>query len=144
MAEELNRKADHLSVDCDKAEKHGELCLGYGGDEDEPCEQCKNCIKCETGYYQLGETEKDEQLNKLQEENEQLKKLFANCDTCRRTCDIGNCCKSGNAYLPDTEKILNKNKQLTEAKEILKMFVNANKLLDMFNAQKKAEVFLEE
>ena len=62
-----------LSIDCDKAEKHGELCLGYGGDEDEPCEQCKNCIKCETGYYQLGETEKDEQLNKLQEENEGLR-----------------------------------------------------------------------
>ena len=56
-----------LSVDCDKAEKHGELCLGYGDDEDEPCEQCKNCIKCECGYYQLGETEKDEQLTKAKE-----------------------------------------------------------------------------
>ena len=53
---ELKNKI-YLSVDCDKAEKHGDLCLGYGGDEDEPCEQCKNCIKCETGYYQLGETE---------------------------------------------------------------------------------------
>ena len=56
-----------LTVDCNKAEKHGELCLGYGGDEDEPCEQCKNCIKCETGHYQLGETEKDEQLTKAKE-----------------------------------------------------------------------------
>ena len=36
---------------CDKAQKDGELCLGYGGDEDEPCERCKNCIKCECGYY---------------------------------------------------------------------------------------------
>ena len=56
-----------LSVDFDKAKKNGELCLGYGGDEDEPCEQCKNCIKCETGYYQLLETEKDEQLTEAKE-----------------------------------------------------------------------------
>lgn len=55
------------SIDCEKAQKNGELCLGYGGDEDEPCEQCKNCIKCECGYYQLGETEKDEQLTKAKE-----------------------------------------------------------------------------
>ncbi len=40
---------------CEEAEKHGDLCLGFGGDTDEPCEQCKNCIKCESGYYQLGE-----------------------------------------------------------------------------------------
>ena len=55
-------------VDCDKAEKCGNLCLGYGAEEnDEPCEQCKNCIKCESGYYQLGETEKDDQLTKAKE-----------------------------------------------------------------------------
>lgn len=56
-----------ISVECDKAQKNGELCLGYGGDEDEPCGRCKNCIKCEGGYYQLGETEKDEQLTKAKE-----------------------------------------------------------------------------
>lgn len=55
-------------VDCDRAEKHGSLCLGYGYEEvDEPCEQCKNCIKCESGFYQLGETEKDNQLTKAKE-----------------------------------------------------------------------------
>lgn len=52
---------------CDKAEKHGNLCLGYGIGGDEPCEICKNCIKCESGYYQLGETEKDNQLTKAKE-----------------------------------------------------------------------------
>lgn len=52
-------------VDCDRAEKNGNLCLGYGYEEiDEPCEQCQNCIKCESGTYQLGETEKDDQLTK--------------------------------------------------------------------------------
>lgn len=56
-----------LSIDCEKAQKNGELCLGYGGDEDEPCERCKNCIKCECGYYQLGETEKDELLTEAKE-----------------------------------------------------------------------------
>ena len=56
-----------LSIECEKAQKNGELCLGYAGDEDEPCERCKNCIKCECGYYQLGETEKDEQLNKAKD-----------------------------------------------------------------------------
>ena len=55
-------------VDCDRAEKHGNLCLGYGYEEiDEPCEQCKNCIKCESGYYQLGETEKDDQLEQAKQ-----------------------------------------------------------------------------
>ncbi len=50
---------------------------------------------------------------------DELNKLFADCDTCRRTCDIGNCCKFGSSYLPDTEKVLNKNNQLTIAKEII-------------------------
>ena len=56
-----------LSIDCEKDQKNGELCLGYGSDEDKPCERCKNCIKCEGGYYQLGETEKDAQLTKAEE-----------------------------------------------------------------------------
>jgi hypothetical protein len=56
-----------LTIECEKAQKNGKLCLGYGGDEDEPCEQCKNCIKCECGYYQLGETEKDNQLTTAKE-----------------------------------------------------------------------------
>lgn len=56
-----------LSIDCEKAQKNGDLCLGYGGDEDEPCERCKNCIKCEGGYYQLGETDKDDQLTKVKD-----------------------------------------------------------------------------
>ena len=64
--EELKIK-ECLSVDCAKAQKNGDLCLGYGGDEDEPCEQCKNCLKCECGYYQLGETEKDKQLTEAKE-----------------------------------------------------------------------------
>ena len=55
-------------VDCDRAEKHGNLCLGYGWEEiDEPCEQCQNCIKCESGSYQLGETDKDDQLEQAKE-----------------------------------------------------------------------------
>lgn len=62
------------TIDCDKAKKDGELCLGYGGDEDEPCEQCKNCIKCECGYYQLGETDKDEHLADLKKDNEGYEK----------------------------------------------------------------------
>lgn len=64
--EELKAKIG-LSIDCEKAQKNGELCLGYGGDEDEPCERCKNCIKCEGGYYQLGETEKDDKLTKAKD-----------------------------------------------------------------------------
>ncbi len=66
--EELKQEAEvGSSIDCEKAQKNGELCLGYSGDEDEPCERCKNCIKCEGGYYQLGETEKDDQLTNAKE-----------------------------------------------------------------------------
>ncbi len=73
IQEDLLRENEKLkaevgsSIDCEKAQKNGELCLGYSGDEDEPCERCKNCIKCEGGYYQLGETEKDEQLTKAKD-----------------------------------------------------------------------------
>ena len=72
-------------VDCDRVEKHGNLCLGYGYEEnDEPCEQCKNCIKCEGGYYQLGETEKDDQLTKAKEHIENLLYYVQQC-TCERS-----------------------------------------------------------
>ena len=64
------------SIDCEKAQKNGEFCLGYSGDEDEPSERCKNWIKCEGGYYQLGETEKDEQLTKAKEI---IKELLNSC-----------------------------------------------------------------
>ena len=68
-------------VDCDRAEKHGNLCLGYGYEEiDEPCEQCKNCIKCEGGYYQLGETEKDDQLIKAKELLKEAQGYIENID----------------------------------------------------------------
>ena len=74
-------------VDCDRAEKHGNLCLGYGYEEiDEPCEQCKNCIKCESGTYQLGETEKDDQLTKAKE----IIKTFLQL----RNGNVLDCCKN--------------------------------------------------
>ena len=76
----------------------------------------------------------------------ELNKLFANCDTCRRTCDIGNCCKFGNAYLPDTEKVLNKKSQLTEAKEIIREYIEILKgdTKTWRQTQAKAEAFLKE
>lgn len=57
MAEEEKKNC----TDC----KHFGMCwLRRHKDNDEPCEQCSNCIKCESGSYQLGETEKDDQLTK--------------------------------------------------------------------------------
>ena len=75
-------------VDCDRAEKHGNLCLGYSYEEiDEPCEQCKNCIKCEGGYYQLGETEKDVKIEKMK--------------CCQNCADAKSCENSGLVYVCD-------------------------------------------
>ncbi len=74
--------------------------------------------RCNELFFQVNE--KTERIAELEKENAELKKLFANCDTCKRTCDIGNCCKFGNAYLPDTEKVLNKRKQLTKAKVFIR------------------------
>ena len=48
------------------------------------------------------------------------------------------------ALSKEIEKNEQLEKQLTEAKEILQMFVNANRILDMLNAQRKAEDFLKE
>lgn len=37
---------------CFYNDNKGELCLGYGaGDDDEPCERCKECWYCESGYF---------------------------------------------------------------------------------------------
>lgn len=45
-----------MTFHCDNAEKQGNLCLGYSNlYDDEPCTICKLCIKCMSGYYQLGE-----------------------------------------------------------------------------------------
>ena len=43
----LERYNKSNRVDCSAAEKIGELCSGYqrGLDDDEPCEQCKECEK---------------------------------------------------------------------------------------------------
>lgn len=42
---------------CSEANKFNNLCEGFQVSEidDEPCEQCKNCIKCVDGYFQNGE-----------------------------------------------------------------------------------------
>jgi len=41
--------------------KYGNLCEGYQTSEndDEPCNQCKNCIRCVDGYFQNGEVDYD-------------------------------------------------------------------------------------
>ena len=76
------------------------------------------------GFYQKQMQDiydkKNKQIAELEKENAELKKLFADCDTCKRICDVGNCCKFGSAYLPDVKKVLNEQKQLTKAKEIIK------------------------
>jgi hypothetical protein len=51
---------------CEDAEKSGNLCFGYT-DYDEPCAICKLCIKCVSGYYQLGEVPEE-----LKKENENV------------------------------------------------------------------------
>lgn len=87
-------------------------------------------------------------IKDLEKENAELKKLFADCDTCKRTCDIGNCCKFGSAYLPDVEKVLNEQKQLTKAKEIIKELLSScfgyNSKTVNYEAKAKAEQFLKE
>lgn len=37
---------------CFYNDNKSELCLGYGsGEDDEPCEKCKECWYCENGYF---------------------------------------------------------------------------------------------
>lgn len=37
---------------CFYNDSKGEFCLGYGsGEDDEPCEKCKECWYCESGYH---------------------------------------------------------------------------------------------
>lgn len=83
---------------------------------------------------------------KLYKENTELKKLFADCDTCKRTCDIGNCCKFGSDYLPDVEKVLNEQKQLTKAKEIIRDLLSClySVEYDCISDLEEAEQFLNE
>ena len=131
-------------------------------------EEIKNCTepKLVNGYTykQLLETIENakktvtKEITKLQQESNRLsqqiaefKKIFADCDTCKRTCDIGNCCKFGSEYIPDVEKIHDKDKQLVQAKEILKRLMDIInhdlKCLDTMaglDVKQKAEQFLKE
>ena len=96
-------------VDCDRAEKHGNLCLGYGYEEiDEPCEQCQNCLKCESGTYQLGETEKDDQLTKAKEIIRDLLGcffyLFEHDNNTRGHIKINNAIEQAEQFLKEIEK----------------------------------------
>ena len=90
-----------MIIDCNKAQKNGNLCLGYSGDTDEPCERCKNCIKCECGYYQLGETNKDKQL---EQSKEIIKKFIQWNYGCCDIPDYKEIVKQAEQFLKEIEK----------------------------------------
>lgn len=68
----------------------------------------------------------EQENNRLAQQIAEFKKIFADCDTCKRTCDIGNCCKFGSEYIPDIEKIHKKDKQSIQAKEIIKKLLTVD------------------
>ena len=117
--------------------------------------ECREGIR--TRCFDFEEREKlledfaEQENNRLEQDIAEFKKIFADCDTCKRTCDIGNCCKFGSEYIPDIEKIYSKDKQLEQAKEILKRLmdiINHNvKCLDTMaglDVKQKTEQFLKE
>ena len=129
-----------LTVECEKAQKNGKLCLGYGGDEDEPCEQCKNCIKCECGYYQLGETEKDMRIAELTEQNTSLLTSVENLNKTVQELE------QENAELKEEYKywLDMKDSKLTKAKEIIKKFIACENRTVDYEDIIEAENFLKE
>lgn len=48
-------------MNCNQAEKSGNLCLGYSRSEndDEPCKQCLECHSCSQGNFQMSITDKE-------------------------------------------------------------------------------------
>ena len=85
----------------------------------------------------------------LEKENAEYKEVFGDCDTCKRTCDIGNCCNSGtkSGYLLDKAKVIIKRQEIIrDQKELLDSVLSGAETLSNFaqNTLRKAEQFLNE
>ena len=53
-------------MNCNQAEKSGDLCLGFSRNEndDEPCKKCLECPLCTHGYFQLHECNDNKEQTK--------------------------------------------------------------------------------
>lgn len=68
-------------------------------------------------------------ITELEKENAEYKEVFGSCDTCKRTCDIGNCCdpRTKNGYLLDKVKVIVERQKLLKENAELK---ESNKMLE--------------
>lgn len=80
--------------------------------------------------YELTEVYK--KVADLEKENAEYKEVFGSCDTCKRSCDIGNCCdpRTKNGYL------LDKVKAIVERQKLLKENAELKKESDFFHSEK--------
>ena len=64
---------------------------------------------------------------RLKKENAEYKEVFGSCDTCKRTCDIGNCCnpRTKNGYLLDKVKAIVEIHKLKKENAKLKLKLEA-------------------
>lgn len=73
---------------------------------------------------------REKRIAELVKENAEYKELFGGCSTCKRTCDIGNCCdpRTKNGYLVDKVRVIaERQKLLKENAELEQKLEQAEK-----------------
>ncbi len=94
---------------------------GYWYDYDSECRGFSKMRKYRIvgdAYAQKAEVH----ISELEKENAEYKEVFGSCDTCKRTCDIGNCCnpRTKNGYLLDKVKVIVERQKLLKENAELK------------------------
>ncbi len=71
---------------------------------------------------EFGERQSEKKITDLEKENAEYKEVFGSCDTCKRSCDMGNCCdpRTKNGYLLDRAKIITERQKLLKENTELK------------------------
>lgn len=71
--------------------------------------------------FKFTPTDKDKRIAELEKENAEYKELFGDCSTCKRTCDMGNCCnpRTKNGYLLDKVKVIAERQKLLKENAVL-------------------------
>lgn len=83
-------------------------------------------------------------IAELEEENAEYKEVFGDCETCKRICDMGNCCdpRTKDGYLLDKIKVITERQKLL--KENAELRKDKKELCHSISEGGKACVYLNE
>lgn len=114
--------------------------LGLG----KPVDILKLCATTDLFFQPL-----EKRIAELEKENAEYKEVFGSCGTCKRSCDIGNCCdpRTKSSYLLDKvkviverQKLLKENTELKEENKVLAQNLEDTEILNKTLVNRNAEL----